>query len=72
MARKPVGIAWAADSLTVVCDDGAVYWTTAIEQGWKEGAPIPGSDCARSRAKGPVAAPPSGPTTRRIRAADEV
>ena len=22
--------------ITVVCDDGAVYWTIAIEQGWKE------------------------------------
>ena len=52
-------IAWAEDSLTVVCDDdGAVYWTTSVGQEWKEGTPIPGSqaDLARNRSERPVVA----------------
>jgi hypothetical protein len=60
MTRKPVGITWADDSLTVVCDDGAVYWTSAVDQGWKEAAPIPGSAADLARAR-PVAGVPSGP-----------
>jgi hypothetical protein len=39
--RKPVGVSETSDSLTVVCDDGSVWYFSKNE--WFEWSPIPGT-----------------------------